>query len=75
MNRRHFLQLPLSAPAAPHMGEPKPEPLLRREPAEPIPPENCRVCGSSDVRFDQVLDINVCNLCGAHETTKGWQKR
>ena len=27
------------------------------------------------VIFDKCRDINLCDTCGAHETSKGWQKR
>jgi len=35
---------------------------------------DCGICGGAAV-FDLGLDINVCLVCGAHETTRGWQKR
>jgi rubredoxin len=35
----------------------------------------CGICGGVEVYFDRVLDINVCRICGAHETTVGWQAR
>jgi len=35
--------------------------------------DNCPFCGGS-VRFDPVLDINICYACGAHETLMGWMR-
>jgi len=34
----------------------------------------CPFCGLSSVMFDRVLDMNTCILCGARETTTGWQR-
>lgn len=34
----------------------------------------CGICGSLAVRFDWARDLHVCETCGGHETTAGWQK-
>jgi hypothetical protein len=64
-DRRNFLQLLLSAPAAPFLIE------VEGKPA----PIKCGICGSFQVLFDNGLDINVCRECGAHETPNGWHER
>jgi RNA polymerase subunit RPABC4/transcription elongation factor Spt4 len=33
----------------------------------------CGICGAQAI-FDNWLDINICPVCGAHETTLGWQR-
>jgi len=34
----------------------------------------CGICGAL-AAFDRWLDINICPVCGAHETSSGWQSR
>ena len=34
----------------------------------------CPFCGHRAI-FETYMDINLCDVCGAHETVKGWQSR
>lgn len=34
--------------------------------------EECPVCGAAGVWFDNCLDVNKCDVCGAVEVTGGW---
>jgi rubredoxin len=65
MNRRHFLHLVFYLPAFLYL---RSEPLSAAE-ASP----RCGICGSSAV-FDNFVDINLCPVCGARETSVGWEK-
>jgi hypothetical protein len=47
---------------------------LTDPPQATVVSEGCPFCAGV-VAFDLGLDINVCLGCGAHETTRGWQKR
>jgi RNA polymerase subunit RPABC4/transcription elongation factor Spt4 len=38
-------------------------------------PDCCGVCGSLDVHIEWGPDINICQNCGAKETSEGWQAR
>jgi len=75
MIRRCLLRLLFGAPPVVPLREPKPAPLATGGTGPPEPLDTCCICGSSAVTFDLGLDINLCLKCGAHETTKGWQKR
>jgi len=66
VDRRDFLQVLLSAPLLP-----LPDTETKGKPA----PIKCGVCGSTQVLFDNGLDINICYECGAHETPNGWHQR
>ncbi len=62
MDRRNFLGLLLNAPTALCLNEGKSRVV-------------CGICGSTEVRFDNYMDINLCLGCGAHETAAGWQSQ
>jgi hypothetical protein len=75
MDRRHFLQLLLSALAAPELGERKSAPVPTARAVMPTIPGTCGICGSSNYVWDHWLDFHICLNCGAHETAIGWQAR
>ena len=89
VDRRNFLQRLLSAPVVATKAAPRreTEAELRARIAElekqvaatategKPPPIKCNICGSTQVLFDNRLDINVCRKCGAHETPTGWNQR
>jgi hypothetical protein len=67
MDRHHFLCLLFCAPALPYFkSEPAPA-------SGTIKPPGCGFCGSPAV-FDRILDLNLCPECGAHESSKGWER-
>jgi hypothetical protein len=43
------------------------------EPRADLPASVCFFCGLSSVLFDPGLDVHICLICGARETTTGWQ--
>ncbi len=71
MDRRHFLQLLLSAPPAVCVAGSE----TAAAADEPKFSLACGVCASRSVHSDHWLDIHVCVHCGAHETAEGWQAR
>jgi hypothetical protein len=69
MDRRRFLYLLGSATGV----SAKPAVLPSEPHSKRTSAEGCGICGGAAI-FDRVLDINVCLVCGARESARGWVK-